>query len=227
LEVSVASRDSSIKIAETTNASISNNLFVDSLGPSSIEVGSGGFEIDVANNIFVTGKGEGIHIGKGTSHIHVADNVVADQDKEGISVDRANCVYLRGNIIFKNHMNGIRISRSKNVAMTGNRLIQNGAAGVFVRLQEKATVTIALENQFIENATGFRGQAASQIVIADNDLSAQLPIMVSGDFAGSIKAFLSAGTVRTVLDAASWATHEDDSQSPSESQPLLPCQNGS
>jgi parallel beta-helix repeat protein len=224
-----ALRSSNILIEDMSNASVSNNLFIDSLGKHAIRIGSGSTEITVANNAILTGKGEGIRIAKGTSHIHITENLVAGQTKEGIVVDRSTCVDVRRNIVFKNNGNGITIGRSNNVVVTGNRFVQNGGAGVLVHVQNKDAVTILEENQFIENASGLHGQAASQVEIANNNLSAQLPIMVSGDFTASLKTFLEppAGSKRKRLEAASWATSENDGRAQALKQPVLPCQNGS
>jgi parallel beta-helix repeat protein len=225
----IASRNSSIKIEDTANARISNNIFIDGLGQNAIQIGSGSFEIDVVNNAILAGKGEGINVGKGASHIDLSENIVAGQDKAGIAIDRSSCATVHDNIIFNNRKNGVVISRSSGIAVTANHLVQNGDAGVLIRLQSENALTTLADNQFIENATGVRGQAASQIEIANNDLSAQLPIMVSGDFAGSIKDFLSAdiaGT-RKRLDSTSWATHEVGNLHVAANQTALPCQNGS
>jgi hypothetical protein len=222
-------RFSNIQFEDATKADVSNNLFLESSGRDAIHVGSGSSDITITNNAILSGNGDGIRVGQGTSHITILGNVVAGQNRDAIAVDRSSCVAARGNIIFKNNGNGINISRSSNVVLSTNRFIQNSDAGVLVRLQQKDAITVLEKNQFIENATGVRGQAASQLEIFGNDLSEQLPIMVAGDFTESIKAFLDMSPVitRKHLDASSWATSNDDVGLLALKQPVLPCQNGS
>jgi parallel beta-helix repeat protein len=233
LEVSgnrfVASRFSSLRLIDVTDARISENVLVDSEGPIAIEVGGQSRDVVVSHNIVLSGRGFGIRVSDGAYAVRVSDNVASGLSEDGIAIERAACVDIQRNIAMGNGANGVSVRRSGEISLTGNRLFRNARAGVFLRAQAEAAVTVLDGNIFAENGSGVRGQASSRIKMGGNDFSDQLPIIVSGDLSGSLRQFLNQSRTGalTALPAASWAAPQDASLSLPRTNPTLPCKYGS
>jgi hypothetical protein len=226
----VASRFSNLRLDDVSSSYVIRNVFVGTQGAFSIGIGSNSYDVDVSSNVVLSGKGAGIRVEKGALSVKVAGNLVSDQSEDGIVIDRASCVDIQRNFAFGNHSNGISVSHSSGISLTGNQLLHNGRAGVFVHAQAKDAVTIVESNSFVENASGIRGQGSSHIEIAGNDLSGQLPILVSGDLSSSLNQFLDHQRQggRSVLAAAAWASPTgEEPQSLIQTRPTIPCRNGS
>ncbi|MAM10553.1 MAG: hypothetical protein CML23_08850 [Rhizobiaceae bacterium] len=141
----------------------------------------GGKNTLVSGNVMAENAGRGIFARDGVGHATIADNVLLANGVEGISVAGGACVDIFSNAALRNRADGIRVAQSLGVRISGNLLARNQGAGIAVTdaisPDDETEIT---DNIFLANVSGISAERFSRLLLKQNDLSNQLPVIFAG-----------------------------------------------
>ena len=182
---------------------IENNTFTDSRGiPLALSGGEGGH---VSRNLFRgTGGAYALHVSD-TSGLKISDNTF-DRGGKAVRIDDfargilfaqnfatgfggtavtvaedAGCVRLSHNVIADNDGGGVLAQDVGTLVLDGNVLADNRGVGISIAHQGVGASALLIGNTLQGNGTGIRGVALKELRLARNDLSDQMPRLLSGD----------------------------------------------
>ena len=94
------------------------------------------------------------------------------------------------NSIAQNGASGLRLNESGVSRVQGNALVLNTNSGLHVGAQRKGGRIEVAENLLAGNRVGLTGVAIGEVVLDQNNLSAQMPRLFDGEFSQYLAAYL-------------------------------------
>ncbi|AQZ51642.1 Poly(beta-D-mannuronate) C5 epimerase precursor [Martelella mediterranea DSM 17316] len=168
-----------LRLERVDHGVISDNLVVASGQHGLLMIG--GKKTVVSGNVMAENAGRGIFARDGVGHATIADNVLLANGVEGISVAGGACVDIFSNAALRNRADGIRVAQSLGVRISGNLLARNQGAGIAVTdaisPDDETEIT---DNIFLANVSGISAERFSRLLLRQNDLSNQLPVLFAG-----------------------------------------------
>ncbi|MCD1636868.1 right-handed parallel beta-helix repeat-containing protein [Martelella mediterranea] len=168
-----------LRLERVDQGVISDNLIVASGQHGLLMIG--GKNTVVSGNVMAENAGRGIFARDGVGHATIADNVLLANGVEGISVAGGACVDIFSNAALRNRADGIRVAQSLGVRISGNLLARNQGAGIAVAdaisPDDETEIT---DNIFLANVSGISAERFSRLLLRQNDLSNQLPVLFAG-----------------------------------------------
>ncbi|MAU20760.1 MAG: hypothetical protein CMH13_09530 [Martelella sp.] len=188
-----------LRLERVDHGVISDNLVVASGQHGLLMIG--GKNTVVSGNVMAENAGRGIFARDGVGHATIADNVLLANGVEGISVAGGACVDIFSNAALRNRADGIRVAQSLGVRISGNLLARNQGAGIAVTdaisPDDETEIT---DNIFLANVSGISAERFSRLLLRQNDLSNQLPVLFAGALQYETPRYL---TFQRALDKAS------------------------
>lgn len=188
-----------LRLERVDHGVITDNLVVASGQHGLLMIG--GKNTVVSGNVMADNAGRGIFARDGVGHATIMDNVLLANGVEGISVAGGACVDLFSNAALRNRADGIRVAQSLGVRISGNLLARNQGAGIAVTdaisPDDETEIT---DNIFLANVSGISAERFSHLLLRQNDLSNQLPVLFAGALQYETPRYL---TFQRALDKAS------------------------
>lgn len=188
-----------LRLERVDHGVISDNLIVASGQHGLLMIG--GKNTLVSGNVMAENAGRGIFARDGVGHATISDNVLLANGVEGISVAGGACVDIFSNAALRNRADGIRVAQSLGVRISGNLLARNQGAGIAVTdaisPDDETEIT---DNIFLANVSGISAERFSRLLLRQNDLSNQLPVLFAGALQYETPRYL---TFQRALDKAS------------------------
>ncbi|WP_180897785.1 right-handed parallel beta-helix repeat-containing protein [Martelella soudanensis] len=168
-----------LRLERVDHGVIADNLIVAS-GQHGLLI-IGGKNTVVSGNVMAENAGRGIFARDGVGHATITGNVLLANGVEGISVAGGACVDIFANAALRNRADGIRVVQSLGVRISGNLLARNQGAGIAVTdaisPDDETEIT---DNIFLANVSGISAERFSRLLLRENDLSNQLPVLFAG-----------------------------------------------
>jgi len=187
-----ASRGTALTLSAVTDAQVSGNLILGTVGSAGIKVGDGADGLHLTGNVIAGGRHNGISLSGNSTDIDIRGNLVLDNGGSGLSADRVTCVEIADNAILHSGQSGVRLQTSGAARISGNALAGNAGTGVVVNAQPAATAVEVTANLLAANRVGVAGAAIGRVTLGANDLTGQLPRLFDGEFAQHLPGYLTA-----------------------------------
>lgn len=184
-----AGRGGGIALAAVQGTRVSGNTISATKGGAGIKI-AGGNGVRLTGNLVAGGARNGISIGGNSKGVEVSGNAVLTNAETGIAAQRATCVLVTGNAIARNGASGLRLNESGNARVQGNALIMNTTAGLNVSAQTKGGRVEISDNLMAANRVGLTGAAIGEVLLDQNNLSAQMPRLFDGEFSQYLAGYL-------------------------------------
>lgn len=184
-----AGRSGGITLASARNVRISGNAVVGSKGGAGVKIANG-TDVLLTGNLISGGAHNGISIGGNSTGIKITGNAVLGNTETGVATQRATCILVTGNSIAQNGASGLRLNESGVSRVQGNALILNANSGLHVGAQHKGGRVEIAQNLLAGNRVGLTGVAIGEVVLDQNNLSAQMPRLFDGEFSQYLAAYL-------------------------------------
>ena len=184
-----AARGSGISLVSVTGVEVIENAVIDTKGGAGVKIANGE-DIKLSGNLVSGGAHNGVSIGGNSTKIEIKANAVFSNAETGIATQRATCVLVTGNSIAQNGASGLRLNESGVSRVQGNALVLNTNSGLHVGAQHKGGRVEVAENLLAGNRVGLTGVAIGEVVLDQNNLSAQMPRLFDGEFSQYLAAYL-------------------------------------
>ena len=182
-------RGGGLALAAVQGAVVAGNNVTTTMGGAGIKVVNGA-NVQVTGNLVTRGARNGISIGGNSKGVEISGNAVLANAETGIATQRATCVLVTGNSIAKNGASGLRLNESGISRVQGNALVMNTTAGLNVSAQTKGGRIEISDNLLAANRVGLTGVAIGEVVLDQNNLSAQMPRLFDGEFSQYLAGYL-------------------------------------
>ncbi len=184
-----AGRGGGVALAAVQKTLVSDNEIVATKGGAGIKI-AGGTGVRLTGNLVAGGARNGISIGGNSKGIEVSGNAVLANAETGISTQRATCVLVTANSVARNGSSGLRLNESGVSRVQGNALVLNTTAGLNVSAQTKGGRIEVSDNLLAGNRVGLTGVAIGEVVLDQNNLTAQMPRLFDGEFSQYLAGYL-------------------------------------
>ncbi len=184
-----AGRGGGIALAAVQGAVVSGNAVIGSKGGAGVKIANGN-GVQLTGNLVAGGARNGISIGGNSKGVEVSGNAVLTNAETGIATQRATCVLVADNSIARNGASGLRLNESGVSRVQGNAMVLNTTAGLHVGAQNKGGRVEVSDNLLAGNRVGLTGVAIGEVVLDQNNLSAQMPRLFDGEFSQYLAAYL-------------------------------------
>lgn len=184
-----AGRGSGLSLVGVRGVQVMDNVVVGTKGGAGVKVANGA-DVALAGNLVSGGAHNGISIGGNSTGIKISGNAVFGNAETGIATQRATCVLVTGNSIAQNGASGLRLNDSGIARVQGNALVLNTNSGLHVGAQRKGGRVEVAENLMAGNRVGLSGVAIGEVVLDQNNLSAQMPRLFDGEFSQYLAGYL-------------------------------------
>lgn len=187
-----ASRGTALRIDGGSGGRVAENLFAATGGAHALKI-SGTDHIAVARNRFEDGAGKAVRIDNEVNGVRFAENFVTGFAGTAITLaEGAGCVQLSYNVIAGNGGAGVKAERMGTLVFDGNVLSGNRGPGIALAEQRPGARSLLIRNTLADNRSGIRATGIEMLRLAQNDLDAQRPRLLSGDLDQITPAFLRA-----------------------------------
>ena len=184
-----AGRGSGLSLVSVNGVQVIDNAVIGTKGGAGVKIANG-TDVQLAGNLVAGGAHNGISIGGNSSKIEISGNAILGNAETGIAAQRATCVLVTGNSIAQNGASGLRLNESGVSRVQGNALVLNTNSGLHVGAQHKGGRIEVTENLLAGNRVGLTGVAIGEVVLDQNNLSAQMPRLFDGEFSQYLAAYL-------------------------------------
>ena len=184
-----AGRGGGLALASVQGTLVSHNKITATKGGAGVKVGNG-TGVRLTGNLVAGGARNGISVGGNSKGVEITGNAVLTNAETGIAAQRASCVLVTGNSIAKNGASGLRLNESGISRVQGNALVMNTTAGLHVGAQAKGGRIEISDNLLAANRVGLTGVAIGEVVLDQNNLSAQMPRLFDGEFSQYLAGYL-------------------------------------
>ncbi len=184
-----AGRGGGVALASVQGNLVADNQIVATKGGAGVKIVNG-IGMRVTGNLVVGGARNGISVGGNSKDVEISGNAVLTNAETGIATQRATCVLVTGNSIARNGAAGLRLNESGVSRVQGNALILNTTAGLNVSAQSKGGRIEVSDNLLAANRVGLTGVAIGEVVLDQNNLSAQMPRLFDGEFSQYLAGYL-------------------------------------
>ena len=182
-------RAGGITLVGAQGADVVGNSVIGTKGGAGIKIANG-TDVVLAGNLVSGGARNGVSIDSNSKSIKIVGNAILENAQTGIAAQRTTCVLVNGNSIAKNGAAGLRINESGTSRIQGNALILNTTAGVNVNAQQKGGRLEISDNLLVGNRSGLTGVAIGEVVLDQNNFTAQMPRLFDGEFSQYLPAYL-------------------------------------
>ena len=184
-----AGRGSGLSLVSVNGVQVIDNAVIGTKGGAGVKIANG-TDVQLAGNLVAGGAHNGISIGGNSTRIEISGNAILGNAETGIAAQRATCVLVTGNSIAQNGASGLRLNESGVSRVQGNALVLNTNSGLHVGAQHKGGRIEVTENLLAGNRVGLTGVAIGEVVLDQNNLSAQMPRLFDGEFSQYLAAYL-------------------------------------
>jgi hypothetical protein len=184
-----AGRGGGIALSAVQGAVVSGNAIIGTKGGAGVKIANGS-GVQLTGNLVAGGARNGISIGGNSKGVEVSGNAVLNNAETGIATQRATCVLVADNSIARNGASGLRLNESGVSRVQGNAMVMNTTAGLHVGAQNKGGRVEVSDNLLAGNRVGLTGVAIGEVVLDQNNLSAQMPRLFDGEFSQYLAAYL-------------------------------------
>lgn len=184
-----AGRGGGVALSAVQGTVLSENDITTTKGGAGIKI-AGGTGVRVTGNLVAGGARNGISIIGNSKGVEVSGNAVLTNAETGIATQRATCVFVTGNSIARNGASGLRLNETGASRVQGNALILNATSGLTVSAQTKGGRIEIADNLMAANRVGLTGVAIGEVVLDQNNLSAQMPRLFDGEFSQYLAGYL-------------------------------------
>ena len=185
----VAGRSTAIALDSVQGGQVSGNAVIGTKGTAGIKVANGA-NVHVAGNLVYAGAHNGISIGANSKAVEIVGNAVLANSETGINAQRSNCVSVISNSIARNGASGLRMTENGVSRVQGNAVVLNTTAGLHVGKQNKGGRIEISENLLAGNRVGLSGLEIGEVLLEQNNLTAQMPRLFDGEFSQYLAAYL-------------------------------------
>ncbi|ROU03620.1 right-handed parallel beta-helix repeat-containing protein [Histidinibacterium lentulum] len=190
----VKPRGSALRIAESSDVRVLRNLVTDAQGTHALRLSGPGAGVEVRDNVLVGGHHAALRIDDGLSDVVLGGNVVADFAGPGaILAEGTGCVAVDRNLFRGNGGDGLSAMATGSLLVEGNAILGNGGNGVVLTAPEEHGATVLAANRVSGNRAGLRATSLGRLRLAGNDLTGQLPRLMTGDLAQLVPFYLREG----------------------------------
>ena len=182
-------RGGGISLVAVQGAQVIENVVIGTKGGAGVKVANG-TDVQLASNLISGGARNGISVGGNSKGVRISGNAVLTNAETGIATQRATCVLVSGNSIARNGASGLRLNESGVSLVQGNALVLNTNSGLHVGAQRKGGRIEITDNLLAGNRVGLTGVAIGEVVLDQNNLSAQMPRLFDGEFSQYLAAYL-------------------------------------
>lgn len=180
----VDARQTAIRVEASDGASVLRNVVTGTRGAHALRLSGPGRTGAVRDNILSGGAQGGLRLDTAAAGIEVSGNLIEDFRGEGVAIlQGARCVWLHGNVIRANGGSAVRAAATGDLVVTDNALLDNGGTGLALTEAVEDTSTLVAGNAIAGNRAGIHSAAQGHLILSGNDLSHQLPRLVTGDLA--------------------------------------------
>jgi len=184
-----AGRGGGIALASVQETLVSDNTVTATKGGAGIKVVNGA-AVRLTGNLVTGGARNGISVGGNSKGVEISGNAILANAETGIATQRATCVSVTANSIAKNGASGLRLNETGVSRVQGNALVLNTTAGLHVGAQAKGGRIEISDNLLAANRVGLTGVAIGEVVLDQNNLSAQMPRLFDGEFSQYLAGYL-------------------------------------
>lgn len=184
-----AGRGGGISLVGVQDVQVTENVVIGTKGGAGVKVANG-TDVQIASNLITGGARNGISIGGNSKGVKISGNAILTNAETGIATQRATCVLVAGNSIARNGASGLRLNQSGISRVQGNALVLNTNSGLHVGAQRKGGRIEVTDNLLAANRVGLTGVAIGEVVLDQNNLSAQMPRLFDGEFSQYLAAYL-------------------------------------
>ncbi|MEM8730017.1 MAG: right-handed parallel beta-helix repeat-containing protein [Pseudomonadota bacterium] len=174
-------RDNALRLARSPRARVQGNLFFGDGPTNAIRLLDGTSDAVMSGNLLLGGDRAGILIGRGSNRVRVVGNVIWRRDGAAIKFDRTDCGYASLNIALDGRQKGIELRQSPGMVLHRNLISGAHSSAIWISAQPHGAVTRVTDNILSGNGEGFATATARRLALVGNDLTAQMPRLVSGD----------------------------------------------
>lgn len=227
----VEARQTAIRVDGSDHASVFRNVVTGTLGAHAVRLSGPGRAGEVRDNILSGGTHGGLRLDTGGAGIEVSGNLIEDFRGEGVAIlQGAHCVWLRGNVIRANGGNAVRAAAAGDLWLTDNVVLGNGGTGLALTEGVEGSNTLIAGNAIAGNRAGIHGATQGHLRLSGNDLSDQLPRLVTGDLAQHTPLLLRAMRAGGTADLDIWRVTASPSAMPAgpgaAARAFAACQSG-
>lgn len=184
-----AGRGGGIALAAVHETLVSDNAVIATKGGAGVKVVNG-TGVQLTGNLVAGGARNGISVGGNSKGVRISGNAVLTNAETGIATQRATCVLVTANSIARNGASGLRLNETGVSRVEGNALVLNSTAGLHVGAQAKGGRIEISDNLLAGNRVGLTGVAIGEVVLDQNNLSAQMPRLFDGEFSQYLAGYL-------------------------------------
>ncbi len=184
-----AGRGGGISLSTVQTVLVSGNAIIGSKGGAGVKL-SNVSDVSLTGNLISGGARNGISVGGNSHGVDIRGNAVLANVETGIATQRATCVLVADNSIARNGASGLRLNESGVSLVQGNALVMNTSSGMHVGAQRKGGRIEITDNLLAGNRVGLTGVAIGEVVLIQNNLSAQMPRLFDGEFSQYLSSYL-------------------------------------
>ncbi|ETX26874.1 right-handed parallel beta-helix repeat-containing protein [Roseivivax isoporae] len=174
-------RGTALQLSDGAGGVVRDNTFAGTGGGHALRV-SNMSGLEVASNSFRGGAGKAVRVDDGARDVTLVENFARGFAGTAITVaEGARCTRLSYNVVSANDGGGIRADGAGALILEGNVIAGNAGAGIAIADQQADAAALLVHNTLQDNRSGIRGTGLAELRLARNDLSAQLPRLLSGD----------------------------------------------
>lgn len=174
-------RDAALLIRRGQRAQVQGNLFFGAGPTNAIRILDGSSDAVLSGNLLLDGERAGILVDRGSDRVRVVGNVIWRRDGSAIKFLRTSCGRAALNIALDGRQKGIEVRQSPGTLLQRNLISGSHSSAIWISAQPKGAVTHLSDNILSANGQGLETATAARIAMTGNDLSAQMPRLVSGD----------------------------------------------
>ncbi len=174
-------RDAALLIQRGQRAQVQGNLFFGAGPTNAIRILDGSSDAVLSGNLLLDGERAGILVDRGSDRVQVVGNVIWRRDGSAIKFLRTSCGRAALNIALDGRQKGIEVRQSPGTLLQRNLISGTHSSAIWISAQPKGAVTHLSDNVLSANGQGLETATAARIAMTGNDLSAQMPRLVSGD----------------------------------------------
>ncbi|WP_428926234.1 NosD domain-containing protein [Marinibacterium sp. SX1] len=174
-------RDNALRLSRAPGARVQGNLFHGSAPTNSIRLLDGTGDAVLSGNMLLGGRRAGILIGQGSDRVRVVGNVIWRREGAAIKFLRTSCGHVAMNIALDGRQKGIEVRESRGTLVHRNLISGSHSSAIWISGQPQGAVTHLTHNILAGNGEGLATATAQRIVLMGNDLTGQMPRLVSGD----------------------------------------------
>lgn len=200
-----ASRGVALRLSRGDDTVLRDNLVLGSAGEYALRVAGPSRGAEITGNVLLQGRHGAVRIDDDASELFVAGNVMTGFRGTALTIDEGvDCLRLSGNLIAENGGSAISLTNSGALVLDANAILDNGGTGIALSAQRPETAVLVLDNVIAGNRSGIRTAMTADLRVARNDLTDQLPRLLSGEMAQHLPLYLKqlrdTGTVDLSID---------------------------